>query len=132
MPRGLRVRCPAVFRVRQVAALLTWHTKGLIIGEAASDEPTRGVEAFAKSNVNVDGINELRRMHLGPDDVWLALSADFKSSAEAEAIARAVTEIEGEIKTRWSSVRRVFLEIQSASGDAAIAARSTVTGRGAH
>lgn len=115
-----------------VAAFLTWQTKGLIIGEAASDELTQGVEAFVKSNAHVDGINELRTMHLGPDDVLLALSVDFKNSAAADAIEQAVTEIEGEIKTRWPSVRRVFLEIQSASGHAALAAHSPVKGRVGH
>ena len=115
-----------------VAAFLTWQTKGLIIGEAASDELTQGVEALVRGNDHVEAINELRTMHLGPDDVLLALSVDFKNSTEAEAIERAVSEIEGEIKTRWPSVKRVFLEIQSASGHAALATRSPVKAPGGH
>ncbi len=109
-----------------VAIFLTWQTKGLIIGEAASDELTQGVEALVRGNDHVEAINELRTMHLGPDDVLLALSVDFKNSHQAETIEQAVTEIESQIKSRWPSVRRVFLEVQSASGHAALEGRPIV------
>ncbi len=71
-------------------------------------------------------------MHLGPDDVLLALSVDFKNSHQAETIEQAVTEIESQIKSRWPSVRRVFLEVQSASGHAALEGRPVVKAQAGH
>ena len=79
-----------------VAVFLAWQTKGLIIGEAASDELTAGVEALVCANSQVQGINELRTMHLGPDDVLLAISVDFKDRRTTETIEQAITEIEFE------------------------------------
>lgn len=98
-----------------VAVFLAWQTKGLIIGEAASDELTAGVEALVCANSQVQGINELRTMHLGPDDVLLAISVDFKDRRTTETIEQAITEIELKIKTRWPSIRRVFIEVQSSA-----------------
>ncbi|MEZ5924322.1 MAG: cation diffusion facilitator family transporter [Hyphomicrobiaceae bacterium] len=109
-----------------VAAFLTWQTKGLIIGEAASSELTRGVEALIRAHPHVNAINELRTMHLGPDDVLLAVSVDFKDRRSTETIEQAITEIEGRIKTRWPAIRRVFLEVQSRAQHTAMERRSAI------
>jgi cation diffusion facilitator family transporter len=115
-----------------VAAFLTWQTKGLIIGEAASDELTEGVEALVRGNDHVQGINELRTMHLGPDDVLLAISVDFKDRRTTDTIERAITEIEAEIKTRWPSIRRVFLEVQSEAQHKKLEAQSAIKAPAGH
>jgi cation diffusion facilitator family transporter len=115
-----------------VAAFLTWQTKGLIIGEAASDELTQGIEAVLRANPHVQGINELRTMHLGPDDVLLAVSVDFKDRRMTETIEQAITDLETEIKTRWPAVRRVFLEIQSEAQHKALEMRPKIKAPAGH
>ncbi len=115
-----------------VAVFLTWQTKGLIIGEAASDELVEGIRLLVAADPHVDRINELRTMHLGPSDVLLAMSLDFKDGRQTAGIETAVFELERTIKTRWPEVRRVYLEVLSAEGHAALQAPLAVTAPGAH
>ena len=96
-----------------VAVFLTWQTKSLIIGEAASDEIVEGIRALVGANPNVERINELRTMHLGPNDILLAMSLDFTDGRQTSAVEEAVFEMERAIKAQWPAVGRVFLEVQS-------------------
>lgn len=101
------------------AAMLAYETKGLIIGEAASRELITGVRKIAMSANGVRRINELRTMHLGPNDVLVAISLDFADSMPAGEVEQTISKLEVDIKTQFSDVRRVFAEIQSAAGHAA-------------
>lgn len=105
-----------------VAVFLTWQTKGLIIGEAASDAIVEGIRQLVAADPNVERINELRTMHLGPSDILLAMSLDFKDGRQTAGIEAAVFDLERAIKTRWPDVRRVYLEVLSAEGHAALEA----------
>jgi hypothetical protein len=71
-------------------------------------------------------------MHLGPDDVLLAISVDFKDRRTTDTIERAITEIEAEIKTRWPSIRRVFLEVQSEAQHKKLEAQSAIKAPAGH
>jgi len=101
------------------AALLAYETKGLIIGESASANLVAGVRRIAMSAKGVRRINELRTLHLGPDDVLVAISLDFADDMPAGDIERTISDLEIGIKTDFPQVRRVFGEIQSAAGHAA-------------
>ena len=52
-------------------------------------------------------------MHLGPEDVLLALSLDFKNNLNAGQVEATVSRLERQIKERYGEIRRVFIEIQS-------------------
>ncbi|MFO1171442.1 MAG: cation diffusion facilitator family transporter [Hyphomicrobiaceae bacterium] len=115
-----------------VAVFLTWQTKGLIIGEAASGETVDGIRQLIAENPHVARINELRTMHLGPSDVLLAMSLDFRDGRKSAAVEEAIYEMERAIKTRWPEVRRVFLEVQSSDRHAALEALPSVTAPAEH
>lgn len=95
------------------AALLAYETKGLLIGEAASPELGKGVRAIVGRVEHVRHINELRSMHLAPNDILLALSLDFHDSLKAGRVEETVNQIEQDIKARFPDVKRLFIEVQS-------------------
>ena len=95
------------------AALLAYETKGLLIGEAASPELGKGVRAIVGRVEHVRHINELRSMHLAPNDILLALSLDFQDSVKAGRVEETVNQIEQDIKARFPDVKRLFIEVQS-------------------
>ena len=95
------------------AILLAYETKGLLIGEAASPDLVATVEALVAREDAVNGLNELRTMHLGPHDVLVALSLDFNDALTAAEVEDATSDLEAEIKSRYPDVSRIFIEAQS-------------------
>ena len=95
------------------AIILVIECKALLIGEAASPTIINGIRKLAVEQPEVLGINELRTMHLGPEDVLLALSLNFKNNLNAGQVEVTVSRLERQIKERYREIRRVFIEIQS-------------------
>lgn len=95
------------------AAMLAFETKGLLIGEAASGAVLDGIHRVATSNAAVLSVNELRTMHLGPEDVLVNLSVDFRDALPDGVVEKAVSDMEGEIKAAYPEVTRVFIEAQN-------------------
>lgn len=95
------------------AALLAYEAKGLLIGEGVEPEVRRGIKAVIDEQPGIFRLNELRSMHLGPEEVLLTISVDFKSGLSADQVERTISEMEQTIKSRYSEVRRVFIEAQN-------------------
>lgn len=100
------------------AALMSVEVRALIIGEAASPAVLHDVRAAIAAERGagrtVGAINEIRSLELGPGDILVAASVDFEDTASAAAIEAATSRIETTIKARHPSVRRFFMEGQSA------------------
>ena len=95
------------------AALLAYETKGLLIGEAASPEIVKSIEAIVEANPTVTQVNEIRTLHRGPQDVLLALSVDFEDNLTAGSVEEAIYAMEIAIRDQFPVIRRVFIEVQS-------------------
>ena len=113
-----------------VAAFLCVETKGLLIGEAASEEVTSGIQALVAAEIAPDGpvtkINGIKTMHLGPHDVLVAASVDFEDRVSARTVEATNARLEHAIKSRFPQVRQLYLEVrsdgavqQTATGDTA-------------
>ena len=95
------------------ASVMAYETKGLLIGEAASPELGQGVRAIVGRTRDVRHINELRTMHLAPNDILLALSLDFHDNLNAGRVEETIFQLEQDIKSRFPDVKRLFIEVQS-------------------
>jgi len=56
-----------------------------LIGEAASRKVTDGVRLIVSREEEVINLNELRTMHLAPNEILLALSLDFRDDVPARS-----------------------------------------------
>lgn len=91
------------------ATFLARETLSLMTGESASAEVLADVRSILQSDPRVVAIDDLLSMHLGPQDILLALSIDFRddmSSAEIEDAARALSKA---LQDYHKSIKRVFL-----------------------
>ncbi len=95
------------------AIFLAYETKALLIGEAASDILRSGVQEIVANAESVRTINELRTMHMGPQDVLLALSLDFHDHLTAGKVEESIYILEMAIKSRFPEITRLFIEVQS-------------------
>ena len=95
------------------ASLLAYESKGLLIGEAVYPETKAAIQELLRSDPRISVTNEILTMHLGPDDVLLNLSVDFRDALSSSEVEAAISELETAIKERFPVVRRVFIEAQS-------------------
>ncbi|MGH1417370.1 MAG: cation diffusion facilitator family transporter [Hyphomicrobiaceae bacterium] len=99
------------------AIVMSIEIKALIIGEAATADVQDGISQIIAQEVSSNGpikaINEIRTMHLGPDDLLVAASVDFKDNETSQAVEAVTAKLEIEIKNTYPEVRRLFLEVQS-------------------
>lgn len=95
------------------AALLAYETKGLLIGEAASKDLRQGVRGIVGRAKTVRNINEMRTMHMAPNDILLALSLDFHDELSAGHVEQTIYKLEQDIKSRFPDIKRLFIEVQS-------------------
>ena len=95
------------------AIMLAYETKGLLIGEAAREGLVTGVRNIVSATPSVLHLNELRTMHMGPEDVLLALSIDFDDQRNVGETENAIYDIETKIRAEFPEVTRLFIEVQS-------------------
>ena len=95
------------------AALLAYECKGLLIGESADPRILTGLRALLGERDAIIGINEVLTMHLGPRDVLVNLSIDFRDQLSAGTVESEISLIERNIKAAFPEITRVFIEAQS-------------------
>ncbi len=96
------------------ACVLAYETKGLLIGEAAAPETEQAIRRMIGATPTIVALNELRTMHMGPDDILLAISVDFEDNLPAGKVEDAIYKLEKSIKSAYPSIRRLFIEVQDA------------------
>ena len=96
-----------------VAALLAYETKGLLIGESASDEVVNGIREMVVGFTSVERVNEVLTMHMGPDYILVNLSVEFNDEIYTEQMESVIAHIDKNIKQSFVNVKRVFIEAES-------------------
>lgn len=112
------------------AMLLAYESKGLLIGEAAGADVVRGIREILGAQAGIIAINEVLTMHLGPTDVLVNISVDFRDGMPSDEVEAAITGMEGRIKTAHPEVTRVFIEAQTWAAHRRAAADFSGQGRG--
>jgi cation diffusion facilitator family transporter len=96
-----------------VALVLAKVTHGLIIGESATREDRARVLELASAVEGVDRVTQLLTMHLGPDDVLLAMKVAFRPTLRVEQVEEATNAIEARIRSMLPHMRKIFVEADS-------------------
>jgi len=94
------------------AAWLAHETKGLLIGEAANERVVSGIRNIVIGFDEVDHINDVLTMHMGPDYVLLNLAVKFKDDKRANELEEVVRRIEEKVKAEFPRVKRIFVEAE--------------------
>ena len=95
------------------ASCLAFEIKGLLTGEAASEEIVAGIKSIIQDESTVLYINEILTMHLGPTDILLNISLDFKDAMSSGNVEETISALETNIKNKFPEIKRVFIEAQS-------------------
>ncbi len=95
------------------AVWLAYETKGLLIGESANKMVIDGIREIILRYDGIDNINEVLTMHMGPDFVLVNVSIDFRDDIPAGNLENMIANMDTQIKKRFPSVKRVFVEAES-------------------
>ena len=96
------------------AIWLAIETKGLLIGERANKEVITGIRQLAESFDEVEKVNELLTMHMGPEYILVNISIRFRRGQLTREIESIIQEIDSAIKAENEMVKRVFVEAEPA------------------
>jgi cation diffusion facilitator family transporter len=94
------------------AVWLAYETKGLLIGESANQGVIRGIRDALQVKKNIEHINEILTMHMGPDFILANISVDFTDSVSAQQVESDIADIDRSIKQKFPEIKRVFIEAE--------------------
>lgn len=95
------------------AIWLAYETKGLLIGESAEPRIVQGIRELAHASGNVEHVNEVLTMHVGPEYILVTLSLDFGDTLPSADLERAIARLDRQIKEKYPLVKRVFVEAEA-------------------
>ena len=94
------------------AIWLAYETKGLLIGESANKSVIRGIRDTLQAKANIDHVNEILTMHMGPDFILANVSVDFDDTITAQQVESDIAAIDMAIKQKYPQIKRVFIEAE--------------------
>ena len=62
------------------------------------------------------GVGHILTLHSAPDQVTVAMSADFEDDLRAGDVERIIADIEAEVEAFWPEVKRLYIRPQDGAG----------------
>ena len=98
------------FILAGTALWLAFETKSLLIGESANIHVVNGIKKIIRTYDNIEYVNEVLTIHMGPEFILTNISVDFRDEATAAEIEDTVSQMDAEIKSEYENVKRIFIE----------------------
>ena len=95
------------------AMWLAFETKGLLIGESANREVVAEIKRLAERYPEVERVNEVLTMHMGPEYILANISLDIACDVPRTRAHAIMDELDARIKAADGRVKRVFIESQN-------------------
>ena len=93
-----------------VAVVLALETKSLLLGEAASPEAQRTIRRALEETDGIDGVIHMKTLHLGPDELLVAVKIAVTASDTAAEVADAIDRAEAAVRAAEPTARAIYLE----------------------
>lgn len=95
------------------AIWLAYETKGLLIGESANKKIVKDIRAIIDAYSEIEHVNEILTMHMGPEFILVTVSVDFQNDISADLVERRIARIDQDIKLSYPQIKRVFVEAEA-------------------
>ncbi|NMO50962.1 cation transporter [Actinoplanes sp. TBRC 11911] len=93
-----------------IAVILAIETKSLLIGEGANPEDTRKIEQAILAGDGIERIIHMKTLHLGPEELLVAVKIAVPSTERADDLARHIDETEVRIREAIPIARVIYIE----------------------
>jgi cation diffusion facilitator family transporter len=92
-----------------VAFVLGSETRSLLTGEAAAKPVVDEVRSILEADKRVQAVCAVQSMHLGPEEILVAVTLDFEDSLSGPELERAADELTDQLKAADARITRLFL-----------------------
>lgn len=92
-----------------IAVVLALETKSLLLGESATADDVRKVEAALVGD-GVASVIHLRTLHLGPEELLVAAKIEVDAADDASSITRAIDDAEARVRAAVPIATVIYLE----------------------
>ncbi|MFJ9023816.1 cation diffusion facilitator family transporter [Streptomyces sp. NPDC102259] len=106
---GIGTLCIGILLVL-IALVLAAETKSLLLGEAATTEDVRKIEAAVVDGATVTRVIHMRTLHLGPEELLVAAKIAVQHDDTAGQVATAINAAEARIRAAVPIARVIYLE----------------------
>jgi cation diffusion facilitator family transporter len=93
-----------------IAIVLAIETKSLLVGEAATRADLKKIEAALLAESDVKSIIHMRTMHLGPEELLVAVKIAVDGTSTAADLAAAIDRAEARIRAAVPIARVIYIE----------------------
>jgi divalent metal cation (Fe/Co/Zn/Cd) transporter len=93
-----------------IAVVLATEMKSLLIGESASASVNTEIRDTIETTSAVRRLIHMRTLHLGPDELLVALKLEFSSDLDVPGVASAIDAVEAAIRQRVPIARLIYIE----------------------
>lgn len=95
------------------AAWLAYETKSLLIGESADPRLVQALKGIAADYPEIETVNKVLTMHMGPEDILVNLSVDFADGVPSERVEKVIATIDRKFKEANPAIKRLFIEAEA-------------------
>jgi cation diffusion facilitator family transporter len=93
-----------------VAVVLGVETKSLLLGEAASPDAQRRLRKSLEQTTGVERVIHMKTMHLGPEELLVAVKIGVPRSADAAAVAASIDAAERAMREVEPTAQVIYVE----------------------
>jgi cation diffusion facilitator family transporter len=93
-----------------IAIVLATEMKSLLIGESASTEVDTAIRITVESASAVRRLIHMRTLHLGPDQLLVALKLELDADLDFRGVASAIDDVEAAIRQRVPIAQLIYIE----------------------
>ena len=92
------------------ALVMGYETKSLIIGESADPALLRRIRLLLLKEESIRRVIHIRSLHLGADDILLAIKAEFDAQLSTRQVCNLINGIETDLRGLYPEVTKIFIE----------------------
>jgi cation diffusion facilitator family transporter len=93
-----------------IAAVLAVEMKSLLIGESAAKEVRDAIQRTIEEFPVVRKLIHMRTLHLGPDELLVAVKVEFDADLDLPGLASAINDLESAIRRQTPTAEMIYVE----------------------
>lgn len=92
------------------AFMLARETGALLVGETMGQDQTAQLHAIFDADPQIDAVGKLLSMQMGPDDVLLTASVQFKRGLRIDEVEGVIARLEQRVNEKFPAIKQIYFE----------------------